>query len=755
MRIRLILLLLCANLFLLGLNAQQYDYYDVELLAENEISFPNGQTGGLTAAQFNEIDINRDGTNDLLIFDRDGHVIIPLIYTDGQYDYQPKYKSNFPKLKNWVRIRDVNLDGVEDIFCYNIESPINGAELWMGSDEGGELSFEKIKFNQGDYEILYFELGGSYYNIDISPADIPEFIDVDSDGDIDLLTFNPNDGYVYFFRNTNVEDGESLDYPNFTLDDSCWGKFYESGFNENIFLSQSSNQCYDPFVNDDPKDKHNAHAGSTLSLFDQNGDGLYEVLLGDLTSKHIVYLQNSGNPNNAWMTEKDTIFPSYDITIAFDLFLAAFMIDVDKDGHDDILVSPNNRGGVENTENVWYYKSNGESSNLQFSFQDNNEFVENMFDVGSYSTPTFCDYNQDGLLDILIGTFGYYESGMPPQARLILLENVGTSTEPVFQIEDKDYLEFSEYNEDFFTYAPTLGDLDGDGDEDLLVGTNNGILIYCENTAGEGNKFQFGTPVFDYMGIDVGDNVKPFLVDINRDGLLDIVIGEKNQNKDPFTDNLGNINYFQNVGTSEIAEFDDDETVPPNENTLGDVLVKAPLGASGAATPYFYDTGEDYLMWVGSESGAIHIYSDVVDNITGSFTQITDNIPVVEEGFRTAPAIADIDNDNILEMVVGNARGGLTFYKTDRLTNGMLGSNSVANATEKITVYPNPADDELIIKNVKLGSNYRVVSIHGETIESGNLRDAFLQINDYIPGVYILQIIQDNDKSYYAKFIKI
>ena len=168
MRIKLILTLLCINLFLVGLTAQQYEYYDVELLAENEILFSNGQTGGLTAPQFNEIDINRDGELDLLIFDRDGQVILPLIYTDDQYDYQPQYKSNFPALQNWVRIRDVNLDGVEDIFCYNIESPINGAELWLGSEEGGELSFEKVEFTEGDYEILYFELSGSYYNIDIS-----------------------------------------------------------------------------------------------------------------------------------------------------------------------------------------------------------------------------------------------------------------------------------------------------------------------------------------------------------------------------------------------------------------------------------------------------------------------------------------------------------------------------------------------------------------------------------------------------------
>jgi len=56
----------------------------------------------------------------------------------------------------------------------------------------------------------------------------------------------------------------------------------------------------------------------------------------------------------------------------------------------------------------------------------------------------------------------------------------------------------------------------------MIVGYQNGSLFYGENTAGAGNAFQF-TITPNYLGIDVGQNSTPTLVDINRDGALDLV----------------------------------------------------------------------------------------------------------------------------------------------------------------------------------------------------------------------------------------
>ena len=73
----------------------------------------------------------------------------------------------------------------------------------------------------------------------------------------------------------------------------------------------------------------------------------------------------------------------------------------------------------------------------------------------------------------------------------------------------------------------TFGDVDGDGDSDMIVGHSEGSLIYFQNLAGVGNPCIFVLSQVNYQSIDVGDNAVPQLIDVNRDGKLDLLIGEK------------------------------------------------------------------------------------------------------------------------------------------------------------------------------------------------------------------------------------
>ena len=62
----------------------------------------------------------------------------------------------------------------------------------------------------------------------------------------------------------------------------------------------------------------------------------------------------------------------------------------------------------------------------------------------------------------------------------------------------------------------------------MILGNQDGSLIYVENTGGMNNPVIWNTPIQNYMAIDVGDESAPFLVDLDRDNDLDLVVGRRN-----------------------------------------------------------------------------------------------------------------------------------------------------------------------------------------------------------------------------------
>lgn len=133
---------------------------------------------------------------------------------------------------------------------------------------------------------------------------------------------------------------------------------------------------------------------------------------------------------------------------------------------------------------------------------------------------------------------------------------IRTILNPEYTLKDEDYLGFNSLSElnQLNYFAPSFGDIDGDGDLDMLVGTNEGSLIFCKNNAGPGNVFSFAKPIFDFQNISLASYLQ--LIDLNRDGrLLDIVIGTRvnnNQNGNA----CGSFFYFKNTGTKISPKFD-------------------------------------------------------------------------------------------------------------------------------------------------------------------------------------------------------
>ncbi len=95
--------------------------------------------------------------------------------------------------------------------------------------------------------------------------------------------------------------------------------------------------------------------------------------------------------------------------------------------------------------------------------------------------------------------------------------------------------------------APTLGDLDGDGDLDIIVGQLNGSFRYFQNTgtATTGTFVELTGGSSPVSSITGGWLSAPGLGDLDHDGDLDLVVGT----------HPGDFWYYKNTGTAKSPVF--------------------------------------------------------------------------------------------------------------------------------------------------------------------------------------------------------
>ena len=152
--------------------------------------------------------------------------------------------------------------------------------------------------------------------------------------------------------------------------------------------------------------------------------------------------------------------------------------------------------------------------------------------MGGLSTPSFADLDGDGDLDAIVGEI---------DGNLHYFENTGSATAPAFTEQTGAANPFDGVDVGV-TSAPSFADLDGDGDLDAVVGENDGILNYFENTgSATAPAFTEHTGAANpFNGVDVGGLSTPSFADLDGDGDLDAVVGEYD----------GILNYFENTGSA-------------------------------------------------------------------------------------------------------------------------------------------------------------------------------------------------------------
>ncbi|MEM6320506.1 MAG: T9SS type A sorting domain-containing protein [Bacteroidota bacterium] len=726
-----ILLIFCA---VLELEAQRLERF-YPAFVENGQTLAEATVGGLSAPQFSEIDLNNDGMKDLYIYDKIGG--LGLTYLNGgtpnqvDYTYAPEYEANFPPLFEWVILRDYNGDGIEDIFSYSSTPGIPGIEVYTGFyNSDNRIAFRQNQLTGGQFNIIYYPGNSGNNNLYVSSIDYPAIDDIDGDGDLDIITFNVAGGIVEYYQNQSVEQGFQKDSLIYILADRCWGRFFESGLGKELDLSTDPNECVLNLQAAEPRS--GLHAGSTILTIDLDDDGDKEVILGDISFNNLNLATNGGTPEQAFMTDQDTAFPSNDVSVELPLFPAAFSLDVDNDGIKDLLAAPNLGNDIGETYEVaWFYKNVGTNEVPVYELQQKDLFTEKMIDYGTGAQPVFVDYNQDGLLDLVVGNKSFYmEAGMR-NARIFLYENVGTANEPVFELKNDDLFGLNRFSQNAWRFTPTFGDLDGDGDLDALIGEEFGNLFYAENIAGEGQPFQFSPAIFGYQDIDVGQSNRPQIVDMNGDDLPDLVIGERN----------GNLNYFENTGTVTNPIFSED----PTNNFFGRVDARAPNQVTGYSVPVVLEMDGEIELFVGNEVGQIKRYTNIENNLAGAFVETETDYGQIRTGAEMHPAFADLNGDGRLEIAIGNVRGGLVFFRTD--LKSQITSSPEVKSQFSFQVAPNPTFDKLTFswEGTKPPERLLIYHSNGQILVNQPF-ETEVEIGHLANGIYVLEVLTESGR---------
>jgi hypothetical protein len=685
---------------------------DVPFISGSDtLAFP--LAGGLNNPQVWAARLDADTLDDLVVFDRTGGRWLPFVrLPGGGFRFAPEQAEGWPQAGHWAVVADWNCDGVPDLFTGTTAGHVR---VFRGRRAGGKLHFDLYT------DTLRYRFQGQWLPLMVLDIDIPGMADVDVNGALDVLTFEPAGGHLEWFRNRSMAWAATCDTLLLELADRCWGEFYETGIHKTVLLDSCvpvrfGKQGIPPV----------RHAGSTVAPFDVDGDGIMDVVLGDLNFTNLNLLMNGGTDTVSRITAQDTAFPANSLPVDMPNFPAAFFVDVDGDGRTDLLAAPNNPNASIDADNLWYYRNTGTGPQAEFTFQRKDWLVGDMVDVGTRACPVVWDWNGDGLPDLIIGNESRRTGTQTEWASLQLWENVGTATKSAFQLVTDDFAGLAQFQ--LKALYPAFADLDGDGADDMLVGDSEGRVHFFRNHATQGQPASFPVIQPGYFGINIGSFATPQLIDIDEDGLFDLVIGERN----------GNLNYFRNTGTATQPQF----AAQPDDDFFGEVDARAPGFPVGFSVPHFYRPapGAPLVLVLGTIRGNLYRYTGI--GTTAPFLRTDTLWHGLRPGSCSAPFMADLNGDNMPDLVVGNLSGGIEIWY-----GGPGTGTGPERARHGLKLYPNPSEGYITIEippDNTGNAQITIYAVDGKVMisesTSGNSHIR-LETITFQPGCYIVELL--------------
>lgn len=587
-RILQIALCLAANLAALSLQAQVT--WTFAPSAQAIVQRANGQnlelgtSGGLNNPQAYSADLNGDGIQDLVVFDRDGGRWLTLERVNGSWIERPEWAAGFPRNQQWVHLVDYNCDGITDLFGW----VTHGIGVWQGQRVNGKMTFNWALGTQSELRTVYVA-GNPAYNLQVLSVDRPYIGDIDQDGDVDVLCFDQGGSRIEWHQNQQ-NCGLS-----FARADGCWADVEESGVRNALVIDActGSRVATPSSGREDLK-----HAGSTLLLHDVDGNGLPDALIGDVSYPTGVAGFNVGTLAVANIESQDSTWPVAGTPVNM-LFPGFSALDANLDGVKELMASPNEYSGLGDSC-VWLYQNTGTTSANWQRIHD--RFLQSeMLELGTYVVPYGADLNTDGLADLVLGS----------RRGLSYWVNHGSATQPVWR--ETPLTVPSNLGPDPSWTAPALGDLNGDGLVDLVVGRANGQVYVGYNYGTLINPSFSGTAPL-LTAHDVGQNASPELADLDGDGDLDLLVGNER----------GEVAYVRNDGGAWNLVTE----------SFGSIDVDTSGTFNGRSVPRAYLNGGSWELWVGSRYSGVHAYP----NAAGMLSLPAVQNPLVQTSVAQATA---------------------------------------------------------------------------------------------------------------------
>jgi hypothetical protein len=703
--------------------------------------------GGINFPYMSSIRLNNDTISDIFMFDHHNNRIITFTGTGNSHsstawNYSPEYAGQFPPVKSWAFLYDYNCDGKADFFTLSSANQCAGITAYKNITTGTTLQWQLVDSCLKEQFVTITQ------NIFCNSISLPHFNDIDGDGDMDILGYNSiPDGRILFHKNYSMENFGVCDSMAFVLQSVCYGNFrLNIGGSNKVGCFQCPCRVRRPGTGADSLQYYDQyHAGftpvepvyvpsdaakqddtiSSVYALDLDGDNNKELLIGDIASYNTLMVHNGGTE----MDSQDTLFPSYDTPAFYNGFHYHAFLDADNDGRKDLVVMPYDN---ENIKGIWLYKNTGTNSVPVFNLETKSFLQNGMLDVGEDACPVLFDYDSDGLSDLVISKAIFDSLNGTYSTGLVLYKNTGTPSSPAFEFVTDDFAGLSATGLYFSPTYPAFGDLDNDGDKDMIIGLEDGKMHYYQNIAGAGNIANFQGPVPNYMMIDIGKYATPELYDIDRDGLLDIVSGGQR----------GMLFYFRNTGTLTVPFYSSTPTI----DSLGCIVFQAPQTSDGYTVPFLYDSLGSTRLLVANWDGNIYQYNQIDGNLTGCFNQTGLVFDVPESNrirFNITVSGGDLNGDSLTDIVIGQSTGGA---EVRYQVNPLPGVSEYQKVKTSFGIFPVPVKDEMNIRFYNAGNGTKMVSVFNAT---GNLvfqKDVLpdmctIHVDGWSSGIYLIQVI--------------